>query len=247
MKSLLAKQNKGSSMITVLVVVTVLMTIVLSVLQVSYRYFIMENGDVYRQKAREAVQSLSEEMKKELTKNFSSYYEPQQGAPEGESAPIWYFIRYNLGREGSNWKFYDPDDTDRIHYNGDKDKFSLYDIKSFKNSAQSGTEKVFTMEAKEAEPSGDIGMVKEELPYITVTLTWMPGKYDDNLLGTKLYVKTECKMGDYTYHVTDRYRLETGEYDKVSETDSLYETVEVKENVYIYKYHRWIWVYEGKN
>lgn len=237
-------------MITVLVVVTVLMTIVLSVLQVSYRYFITENGEVYRQKAREAVQSLSEELKRELTVSYTSYDEQRLGAPteDDKPAPIWYFIRNNLGREGSGWKF-EEDDVVRNHYLGNSDKFSFYNIPALEKSpsdAEGATEKVFTLEAKASDPPGDLAEVREEIPYVIVTLTWKPGKYDDNLTGTKLNVRIECKMGDYTYHVTDTYRLETGEYMKDSEDDPLNTKVTVK-GVEIYKYHRWMWVYESKH
>ena len=242
MMTMMHKENKGSSMITVLVVVTVLMAIVLSVLQISYRYFVTENGDVYRQKAREAAQSLSVEIKEELTKctDTVNNFDQQQD----QTTELWKFIRYNLGR--GDWKYYETEEVTRNNFIGDSDKFSYYDVDSFKSTVTEGTEKVFTLQAKTAEPPADLSMVKEELPELTVTLTWKPGKYSNNLSGTRLYVKTECKMGDYTYNVTDTFRLETGEY-PIEAGDELNKTVTVEEGVDIYKYHRWKWVYESKH
>ncbi len=231
------KLNKGSALITVLVVITVLMAIVLSVLQLSYRYYITENGGLYRQKCKEAAQSLSEEIKKELTKpNFTDYDEQNDKAPE-----IWKYVRNNMYQDG--WK-YETEAAPALLYSGDENPFKSYEIDKFLKTSDSDVcKKEFSLIMDEGRILGDKAVISEETPRVLVSLYYEPGKYKNIPDGTRLYVKTECIAGDYSYSITNTFTLFTVKYNCPAGEETTKVDAGGGE---IFKNHKWMWKYENK-
>ncbi len=241
-KNKMYKQNKGSAMITVLVVVTVLMTIVLSVLQISYRYYISENGTLYTQKCKEAAQSFSEELKNEITASFETF--DQQNA---NASGIWKYIRYNLCTE--RWKYEAKEAPVQIN-SSDSEYYKNYNVSDMlkqPTDADSLVKKEFELTLDESKINGDadtVSLVKEEMPVIHLTLTWQPGDYKNCLNGSRLYAETVCTMGDYSYRITNVYKFNGGRY--ACDDDKIYEEVADGEGNRIFKNHKWIWTYDYK-
>ncbi len=238
------KQNKGSAMITVLIVVTVLMTIVLSVLQISYRYYISENGSLYSQKCKEAAQSFSEELRKEITASFVDYDEQDEKASE-----IWNYIRYNLCTE--KWK-YEAEEAPKMLNSSDAEKYKDYNVDLMIQSP-GGDEKLvkkefeITLDPDDEKLNGDadtISLVREEFPVIHLTLSWQPGEYKNCLNGSRLYAETVCTMGDYSYRITNVYKFGGSKYP--CGDSEIYSKVADGDGNEIYRYHKWVWNYDYK-
>ncbi|MBR5420541.1 MAG: hypothetical protein IK115_05265 [Lachnospiraceae bacterium] len=224
-KKLTGKQNKGSALITVLAVITILMVVVLSVLAMSYRYFTSESGSIYRQKGDEAARSLSQELGDELTKPAFE----NAAMAESEGSGLWKYVRTNLG---PGWSYYDSGSFDRAFYNGNSDYFT---VSLNKASDKASASRTFVVES-----AGGDDTLKEELPETEVVLYWEPGRYIDRLNESRLYIEVSCRMGDHVTQITKRYKLSTLPY-----AEGFGNLLEMTEDGH-YKYQNWIWTYDGE-
>ena len=229
--------NQGSALITVLVVVTVLMIIVLSVLSISYEYFMTESTDMYKQKCQDTVQSLSKELRSEIAGAKYSNYEEQKVS----SNELWLYLRENIAQE--NWPYYQVSDSDWKKYSGSNDPYE-YDSSTWKQaSGLQAAKRYFDLLPEDAESE----VLKEELPITTICLYWEPGTYSDRVADIKLHVETTCKMGDYSYTIREVYKLKTDTYAGVPVSEQQ-ETVEANTvpGEMIYKNQKWEWEYAGE-
>lgn len=234
------RNHRGSSLITVLVVITVLMVIVLSVLAVSYQYFMTQATDMYEQKCRETAYSLSQELKGEIVgKKYNGYEE--QAASTNE---LWMYLRETIAQDDDStavnvWPYYD--DSGERKTNDSEDY--IYDLNKWKKaSGLAEAKRYFNLKPTS---TGD-DLLNEELPLTSVCMYWEPGKYTNSVSGIRLHVIVSCQMGDYIYTIRDVYHLETDAYVDPEADNTTYVHGIVNPLTEIYKYQRWEWCYDGE-
>ncbi len=232
--------HRGSSLITVLVVITVLMVIVLSVLAVSYQYFMSQNNEMYEQKCRETAYSLSQELKSEIVgKKYNGYAE--QAASNNE---LWLYLRETIAQEntvaGENvWPYYDSGNELKAL---DSESFT-YDLSTWKKAAGlAEAKRYFKLQPVS---TGD-DLLNEELPVTSVCMYWEPGKYTNSVSEIRLHIIVTTQMGDYTYTIRDVYHLVTDAYTDEDADNTTLVAGSVSSGAQIYKYQRWEWVYDGE-
>lgn len=221
------KQNKGSSLITVLAVITIVMVVVFSVLAMAYRYYMSESGSIFRQKGDEAARSLSEELGDELIKTNCATAE--QAAAAGG---MWQYLRSHMGQPG--WLYFNSGKfSERKPYDGGSDVYAV-DLSELKADSLDAAKKTFTLEAASEGSGGD-----NEVPEMEVALYWEPGKYTDRLNDSRVYIEVSCRMGDHVTVITKRYKLSTLPFAEGNNS------MEVAEDG-SYKYQNWVWTYDGE-
>ena len=227
-KKLISK-NRGSSLITVLAVITIVMVVVFSVLAMAYRYYMSESGSIYRQKGDEAARSLSEELGDELMKTNCTTAE--QAAAAGG---LWKYLRSHMGQPG--WKYYNSGKfTERKAYDGGSDVY-VVNLSELEATTLEAAKKNFSLEAL---PNGGDSGISDEVPEMDVALYWEPGKYTDRLNDSRLYIEVSCRMGDHVTVITKRYKLSTLPF---AEGNNSLEAAEDGG----YKYQNWVWIYDGE-
>ena len=228
------KENKGSSLITVLAVITIVMVVVFSVLAMAYRYYSSESGSIYRQKGDEAARSLSDELGDELMK---THYASADAAAADNG--LWQYLRQHMGKTG--WSYYDSGKfTNRQSFKkksdtdagtGDGADADGADLTGLVAANLDAAKKYFELDtAEDVDPSNSL---KDEIPEIEVAVYWELGKYKDRLNSSRVYVEVSCRMGDHVTVVTKRYKLSTRSFDGVesnADEDKL----------------DWVWTYDGE-
>ena len=217
------KYNTGSALITVLAVITVILVVVLSVLAMSYRYYMMESGSIFRQKGDEAARSLSEELGGELTgPGFTKVADAE--AAKG----LWKYVRTNIGT--ADWKYVDSGRFSREAYTGSSDPYTGAVI-----AAATGEDEIKAAKREFALDAG--GALSDEVPETKVVLYWEPGRYSDRLNESRLYVEVTTTMGDHRTVITKRYKLSISSFSDVSPG-----AVDPTDR----KYQNWSWTYDGE-
>ena len=227
----IAWRHEGASLITVLAIIAVLMSIVLSVLAISYQYLTLRAGDVNREKCEEAASTLAEELQKEITGvHFTTY--DQQIATKNE---IWLYLRENVAQE--SWPYLAREEAGTAYVGTDPFVWDMDDLTEAADTK--AARRYFSLEPT-AEATEEL---KSEMPITTVCMYWTPGKYTDRVTGTKLYVEITAEIGDDAYTITDVYDLETDSYSTTGDTTKV--TAQTNANT-IYKDQKWDWVYQGE-
>lgn len=108
MKKKPEKKNKGSALLIALVIMMVVMMLSLALLLVSYSLASTASRQKNMEQCKEAAQSLSTELEKEITmeNKFQDYAE--QEAAES-AAPLWYYLRYNVWQ--TSWPYYNSEEA----------------------------------------------------------------------------------------------------------------------------------------
>ena len=221
------KLNKGSSLITVLAVITIVMVVVFSVLAMAYRYYMSESGSIYRQKGDEAARSLSEELGNELT---MAHY---TSAAEAEAAEgLWQYLREYMGQPG--WSYYDSGRfEERVPYTSGTDIYEVDLSGVAKAAGIDAAKKTFVLQA---DTSSDADL-DAEVPKTEVALYWEPGKYNNRLQGSYVYIEVSCRMGDHVTVITKRYRMASAAFPEGGGSQD-------KNEKGYYQYQNWIWTYD---
>lgn len=130
--------NKGSALITTLVVSLIVTALVLSLILVSYSLFSNVNDKNYDFEARELAESTMAEIDRELTVSYSSAGEFLQAVNNGQN-PYYSYVRCNMGT--GNWIFYDARVAGHAMTDADVCKYFSVDIKKpgTENGAASGS------------------------------------------------------------------------------------------------------------
>lgn len=194
--------NKGSALVTTMVVAVVVTAFVLSLILVAYSLFsnVMDKG--YDFEARELAESAIAELDRELVSKYSTYEDLNDAARAGEN-PYYMYVRFNMG--SSNWTYYEK--TVPAHFLNAENVC-----------------KYFTMDfmTKEDNPSYAIpGMVK-------VTMYWErdasaastatePEDIEKGTAGAILHVKVDAEYKNAVYSVSRVYSLDIISVDGIDE------------------------------
>lgn len=111
--------NTGSAMIVSIVVSIVIMAFVLSLLLLSYSLFADQVAKAKQLQTKELAYSLSDEIAKELSVNFTSFDEQKQAQDAGKYG-LWFKLRYGLFQDDESIVYYNPQE------NGHKEDQAFY-------------------------------------------------------------------------------------------------------------------------
>ena len=108
MKKKPEKKNKGSALLIALVIMMVVMMLSLALLLVSYSLASTATRQKNIEQCKEAAQSLSTLLEKEITmENKFQDYDAQKAAES--TAPLWYYLRYNVWQ--TSWPYYNSEEA----------------------------------------------------------------------------------------------------------------------------------------
>lgn len=96
--------NKGSALVTTMVVAVVVTAFVLSLILVAYSLFSNVMDKSYDFEARELAESAIAELDRELISKYASYDDFKDAAQAGDN-PYYMYVRFNMG--SSNWTYYE--------------------------------------------------------------------------------------------------------------------------------------------
>ncbi len=251
--------NRGSALVTVLVVLMVVMSFVLLLILEAYQYYSMSGAKQYRLKCEELATTASHEISLEITKpRFASKEEEAEALADGKHG-LWFYLRYNVGQ--ANWPYFDNGSlaaagSGTTEFPGMTGLTGSTDEKTVSRTFHLSY-KIDDAEKNKLAAAGVLGVVSDTIDKVddqipddvAVTMYWEPGKAPDVRNGSKLHVQVTVRMGSYSYSSTQVYLLTTRKYPGTLGTETMV-TANPATGVNpvgnsIYEDEQWIWNWYG--
>lgn len=105
-KKTLAKKD-GSALLVAIIIMAVVMMLSLALMLVSFNLYATASRQQNMAQCKELAQSLSKELRSEVTIPPFDSYADQRAAYEAGRYPIWFYLRYNIWQ--SSWVSYDAE------------------------------------------------------------------------------------------------------------------------------------------
>lgn len=191
--------NRGTSMIVAVVIITILMIFCFSLLLASYTLYSSQNKKAASKRNSEAANTLSVALEKELTSDSA----------EKDSA-LWKYLRCNLIQD-TTWPDYRPGVDGHT-----KDAYRYFDLNyNYHKNYFEGS----GLEGLEGFP-GKVELCVYWMLPDGVILSSGQNVSEINPNGTRLFVEIHCETASQTYIVTNEYVLSSTQYggDNASKT-----------------------------
>ena len=231
--------NKGAAMVLTITIIAVLIIFVFSLILVSYNLYASQNKNMSSMRNSEAVSTLSEALKDELTDTKAS-----------SNSNIWKYVRTNVAYsttdiDWKDWPYYLEGATSGEHT--EECAFRYFDLE--KNSHIEGAPadiKVCMFWTLPDEYIPDAANPSKDAAYNPAL------QAGTSTQGIRLHVRITAITGGQTYEVEDIYKLKV----KASDQDETVRLSQMFGNSAInmgnheltdkVKNEKWIWKYEGR-
>ncbi|MCR5104567.1 MAG: hypothetical protein K6B68_08965 [Eubacterium sp.] len=190
-------KNRGTAMIAAIIIIAVLMVFTFSLMLVTYTLYASQNKKLASQRNREAANTLSVAIRKELESDSAN-----------ADSWLWRYLRCNLYQD-STWPYYDPDAPSENAYR----YFNLYRNSNYEVDGFPGNVK--------------LRMYWSLPPGITLSdvqkLSDLPIDDKKNAI---LYVEIICETAKQSYTVQNKYKISISQFDSTAEDISEKRTLE---------------------